>query len=211
MSGEGVDEALLDAVAMLAGQGFDAEQLAEVLSVPLEVAREALAAVSVTPEDVDGLVSARRRPGRPRVMTPEQVAQARELRGEGLSYDAIARQLGVKRDSVRRAVHGDQAPVVDEPDEPVEAPAEEEVAVLRAPDVVLVESQGWEVCDCCDLRLVNRLPAEGAPQLCGTCLPLPHHHNALPMPNVSLAQARAAERAMAFAHRPEPNYFAEQF
>ncbi|MGQ4495499.1 recombinase family protein [Dermabacteraceae bacterium P13101] len=45
-----------------------------------------------------------RRPGRPTVITPEKLETARSLRGEGKSYDYIAKVIGVSSSSVERAL-----------------------------------------------------------------------------------------------------------
>ena len=46
-----------------------------------------------------------RPPGRPRKLTPEAVEQARGLRGAGHSWPQIAQLVGLKAESIRRAVY----------------------------------------------------------------------------------------------------------
>lgn len=62
---------------------------------------------------LDGLARARaqgRVGGRPVVMTPERVDQARRMSADGLAQREIARILGVSRSSVQRALAGGDTP-----------------------------------------------------------------------------------------------------
>jgi DNA invertase Pin-like site-specific DNA recombinase len=59
-----------------------------------------------TRQGMDAAIVAGRKPGRPRVMTEERVAVARELRTQGRSYAQIGRALSVSEAAVRRALTG---------------------------------------------------------------------------------------------------------
>ncbi|MGN6221682.1 MAG: recombinase family protein [Microbacterium sp.] len=55
-------------------------------------------------EGLEAAVASGRRPGRPRVMTNERIAVARELRAQRRSFAQIGRALGVSEAAVRRAL-----------------------------------------------------------------------------------------------------------
>ncbi|MGX5773095.1 recombinase family protein [Microbacterium trichothecenolyticum] len=57
-----------------------------------------------TREGMDAASAAGRRPGRPRVMTAERIAVARELRAQKRSFAQIGLALGVSEAAVRRAL-----------------------------------------------------------------------------------------------------------
>jgi DNA invertase Pin-like site-specific DNA recombinase len=63
-----------------------------------------------TREGMDAARAAGRKPGRPRVMSLERIAVARELRAQKRSFAQIGRSLGVSEAAVRRALK----PAVDE-------------------------------------------------------------------------------------------------
>lgn len=57
-----------------------------------------------TREGLDAAIAAGRKPGRPRVMTEERIAVAKELRAQKRSFAQIGRALGVSESAVRRAL-----------------------------------------------------------------------------------------------------------
>ncbi|WP_137846471.1 recombinase family protein [Microbacterium sp. 2FI] len=57
-----------------------------------------------TREGLDAAAAAGRKPGRPRVMTDERLAVAKELRAQKRSFAQIGRALGVSEAAVRRAL-----------------------------------------------------------------------------------------------------------
>lgn len=69
----------------------------------LEGLRSRLAGLR-TRKGLDAAAATGRRPGRPRVMTDDKVAIARELRGQGRSFVQIGRALGVSEAAVRRSL-----------------------------------------------------------------------------------------------------------
>lgn len=114
----------LTTVAQLRHRGIAVRSLAEpALSAPPDPsvrAEDVLAAldgvrrrlVSLrTRSGLEAAVAAGRRPGRPRVMTEERLAIARELRTQKRSFAQIGRALGVSEAAVRRAL----APVAAHP------------------------------------------------------------------------------------------------
>ena len=115
-------------VARLRARGIDIYSLAEpalsttpdAAAAPgdvldaLDVLRRRLVSVR-TREGLDAAIAAGRHPGRPRVMTPERIEIARELRTQKRSYAQIGRALGVSESAVRRALKTVAAPSVAQP------------------------------------------------------------------------------------------------
>lgn len=87
----------------LTERALSSSPISEEVLVALEGVRRQMIGIR-TREGMDAASAGGRRPGRPRVMTAERIAMARELRTQKRSFAQIGLALGVSEAAVRRAL-----------------------------------------------------------------------------------------------------------